>query len=101
MKHKAKPIYGIQAHIERATKENPDGYQIIRNFLEDVVEKHVLSHIVETYSFNEIKQGIINSIRDIPYDVIRNDYTIVESKLKKAQRYADAWTLKIVTDALS
>jgi len=101
MKHKTKPIYGIQAHVERATKENPDGYQIIRNFLEDVVEKHILSHIIETCSFNKIKQGIIDSIRDIPYDVIRNDYAMVESKLKKAQRYADAWTLKMVMDVLS
>ncbi|MEM2148002.1 MAG: gamma-glutamyl-gamma-aminobutyrate hydrolase family protein [Candidatus Bathyarchaeia archaeon] len=38
MKHKTKPIYGIQAHIERATNEKPDGHQIIRNFLKHVVE---------------------------------------------------------------
>jgi GMP synthase (glutamine-hydrolysing) len=101
MKHETRPIYGIQAHIERATEDDSDGYQIIRNFLENVVERHAVSRIVETCSFNEIKQGIIDSIRDISYDVVKEDYATVESKLKKAQRYADAWTLKKVMDALS
>lgn len=41
MKHETRPIYGVQAHIERATVDEPDGHQIIRNFLEHVVEKHV------------------------------------------------------------
>ncbi len=39
MKHETKPIYGIQAHVERATEEEPDGHQIIRNFLKHVVDK--------------------------------------------------------------
>jgi len=38
MKHRTRPIYGIQAHIERATTENPHGLQILRNFVENVVE---------------------------------------------------------------
>jgi len=99
MKHETRPIYGIQAHIERATEDNPDGHQIIRNFIENVVERCAVSRIV-TNSFDEIKQGIIDSLRDISYDVIREDYQTVESKLKKAQRYVEAWVLKKVIDAL-
>lgn len=76
-------------------------HQSHKDFVENVVERHVFSRIVETCSFNEIKQGIIDSIRDISYDVVREDYATVESKLKKAQRYAEAWILKKVTDALS
>jgi len=33
MKHKTKPVYGVQAHIERATKEKPDGRQVLENFI--------------------------------------------------------------------
>jgi len=33
MKHKSKPVYGVQAHIERATKEKPDGRQVLENFI--------------------------------------------------------------------
>ena len=40
MKHKIKPIYGVQAHIERATDQHPDGLQILENFIKNVVEKH-------------------------------------------------------------
>lgn len=45
MKHRTKPIYGIQAHIERATDEKPDGYQIFRNFIIEVVEKNRNSRV--------------------------------------------------------
>jgi GMP synthase (glutamine-hydrolysing) len=100
MRHQTEPIYGIQAHVERASNENPDGNQIIRNFIENVVEKYPVSRIVNTKSFHEIKQGIIDSLRNISYDVIREDCQTVESKLKKAQRYVEALELKKVTDAL-
>lgn len=36
MKHKTRPIYGIQAHIERSENKNPDGFQVLRNFLDMV-----------------------------------------------------------------
>ena len=39
MKHKSKPIYGVQAHIERATDEHPAGSLILKNFMLKVVEK--------------------------------------------------------------
>lgn len=39
MKHEKKPIYGVQAHVERATNEHPDGLQILRNFMSNVVAK--------------------------------------------------------------
>jgi len=39
MKHEKKPIYGVQAHVERATNEHPDGWQILRNFISNVVVK--------------------------------------------------------------
>ena len=38
MKHVSKPIYGVQAHIERATKENPDGWQVLQNFISNAVD---------------------------------------------------------------
>lgn len=38
MKHDFKPIYGVQAHIERISEEHPDGWQILKNFLENVVK---------------------------------------------------------------
>jgi GMP synthase (glutamine-hydrolysing) len=39
MKHEKKPIYGVQAHVERATNEHPDGWQILRNFISNVAVK--------------------------------------------------------------
>jgi len=39
MKHEKKPIYGVQAHVERATNEHPDGWQILRNFVSNVAVK--------------------------------------------------------------
>jgi gamma-glutamyl-gamma-aminobutyrate hydrolase PuuD len=33
IKHKKRPIYGVQAHIERTSEENSDGLQILRNFI--------------------------------------------------------------------
>jgi GMP synthase (glutamine-hydrolysing) len=100
MKHETRPIYGTQAHIERATIDEPDGHQIIRNFLEYVVERHAVSRVVETNSLNEIKQVIIDSLRDLSYDVVRGDYQAVESKLRKAQRHVEALILKKVVGAL-
>ncbi len=38
MKHKKKAIYGIQAHIERSSNENPDGQQIFKNFFSNVIK---------------------------------------------------------------
>ena len=37
MKHKTRPIYGVQAHIERADDKHPEGRQILENFLSNVV----------------------------------------------------------------
>ena len=39
MKHRRRPIYGAQAHIERASNEYPDGWQILENFILNVVVK--------------------------------------------------------------
>ena len=39
MKHKSKPIYGVQAHIERATDEKPYGFRVLENFVSNVVER--------------------------------------------------------------
>lgn len=33
MKHQNRPLYGVQFHPERFTKENPDGNRILGNFL--------------------------------------------------------------------
>lgn len=38
MKHNIRPIYGVQAHIERADDKHPEGRQILQNFLSNVVE---------------------------------------------------------------
>lgn len=37
MMHDRKPIYGVQAHFERATIEKPDGWQVLKNFIERIV----------------------------------------------------------------
>jgi len=37
MKHKTRPIYGIQAHVERTTDEEHDGLTVLKNFLSNVV----------------------------------------------------------------
>lgn len=100
MKHQTKPIYGIQAHVERYSKENPDGLQILKNFIENVVERWVIERIVETKSLSEIKQAIIDSLRDIEYDVVREDLRRVESKLKDAQKNFEACVVKKVMNAL-
>jgi len=39
MKHKIKPIYGVQAHIERAKDQHPAGRLLLKNFIVNVVEK--------------------------------------------------------------
>lgn len=39
MKHKRKPIYGVQANIERATDEKPYGLRVLENFISNVVER--------------------------------------------------------------
>ena len=33
MKHEKRPLYGIQFHPERYTKENPDGNRVVENFV--------------------------------------------------------------------
>ena len=33
MKHPSRPLYGVQFHPERFTKENPDGDRVVRNFV--------------------------------------------------------------------
>lgn len=33
MKHKRRPLYGVQFHPERYTKANPDGDAVVRNFV--------------------------------------------------------------------
>ena len=33
MKHRTRPLYGVQFHPERYTKENPDGNKVVANFL--------------------------------------------------------------------
>jgi len=39
MRHNYKPIYGVQAHIERVSKEHKEGHLVFRNFLKNVVKK--------------------------------------------------------------
>ncbi|MDG6900340.1 MAG: gamma-glutamyl-gamma-aminobutyrate hydrolase family protein [Nitrososphaerota archaeon] len=33
MRHKSRPLYGVQFHPERYTKENPDGFAVLGNFV--------------------------------------------------------------------
>ena len=33
MKHESRPLYGVQFHPERYTRENPDGYTVVGNFV--------------------------------------------------------------------
>ncbi len=33
MKHRSRPLYGVQFHPERYTKENPDGNTVVGNFV--------------------------------------------------------------------
>jgi GMP synthase (glutamine-hydrolysing) len=39
MKHQTRPIYSIQAHIEKATDQHIAGKQILKNFMENTVQK--------------------------------------------------------------
>jgi len=39
MKHRNKPVYGVQAHIERATDEIPYGFRVLENFISNAVER--------------------------------------------------------------
>jgi anthranilate/para-aminobenzoate synthase component II len=39
IRHERRHIYGVQAQIERASCENHDGWQILKNFISDVVVK--------------------------------------------------------------
>ncbi len=75
MMHKTKPIYGIQAHIERCDKEHREGLQVLKNFM--------FEQIIEKKSLSEIKQAIVNSLKDIEYDIVKDDWQTVETKLKE------------------
>ena len=33
MKHESRPLYGVQFHPERYTRDNPDGYAVVGNFV--------------------------------------------------------------------
>lgn len=100
IKHETRPIYGVQAHIERATKENRDGLRILKNFVETVVGISVLERTVGTMSLLEMKQAIIDCFRDLQYDIVREDWQEVESKLKDAQKHIDAFKVKKCFDEL-
>lgn len=100
MKHQTRPIYGIQAHIERATNANPDGFSVLENFIENVVERYAITRIVETKSLSEMKQATIDSLRDIEWDIVSEDLETVELKLKSAQKYVAAWVQKRVLHEL-
>jgi len=101
MKHQTRPIYGIQAHIERAKNENPDGLKVLENFIENVVKRSTIVRIMKTKSLSEIKQVMVDTLRDIEYDILREDMQKVESKLRNAQMYVDAWVKKKVIDQLT
>ena len=49
---------------------------------------------MENKSIQEIKQAIVDSLRNIEYDVMMNDFGEVESKLSTAQKYYEAWMAK-------
>jgi GMP synthase (glutamine-hydrolysing) len=100
MMHKTKPIYGIQAHIERYDKEYPEGLQVLKNFVENVVENFAFEQIIEIKSLSEIKQAIINSLKDIEWDIIKEDWRTVETKLNNAKKYLNACYVKKLVNAL-
>lgn len=53
MKHRNKPIYGVQAHIERATDEKPAGWQVLEDFITHVnlnIEQRKIVGLVERFS---------------------------------------------------
>lgn len=62
MKHKSKPIYGVQAHIERATDEHPAGSLILKNFMLKVVEKIKAEEFKKKVEESEEKYGISDCI---------------------------------------
>ena len=73
MKHKARPIYGVQAHIERAKGKNPDGLKILQNFLVNVVEKPKPKQMTLQCAEEGLKQKVEESeqkygISDCIYD---------------------------------
>jgi len=39
IKHVRKPVYGVQAHVERASKKNSDGWQVLKNFVSNVISE--------------------------------------------------------------
>ncbi|RLG71840.1 MAG: hypothetical protein DRO11_03580 [Methanobacteriota archaeon] len=59
MRHQTKPIYGIQAHIERATNENPDGFKILENFIENA-QKYIDAWIRRQLKDELTKQTIVS-----------------------------------------
>lgn len=53
MKHERKPIYGVQAHIERGSDKKPDGWQILQNFIACVdlnIEQRKIVNLIECLS---------------------------------------------------
>lgn len=61
MKHNSRPIYGVQAHIERANGKNPDGLRILQNFLSNVVDKVKARQTISQIEEEELKKKVEES----------------------------------------
>jgi len=58
MKHNSRPIYGVQAHIERANGKNPDGLKILQNFLSNVVDKTNAKQTMSRWDEEEFRKKV-------------------------------------------
>jgi len=63
-------------------------------------EEEEVSEIAETESVDEIRQAIVDSLRDIQYDILINDADEVEAKLAIAIKYLIAWRRKKLSIAI-
>jgi predicted glutamine amidotransferase len=64
-------------------------------------DREEIGQISKTKSIHEIKQTIIDSLRDIEYDIVREDFEEVQSKLLIARKYLHAWGIRKLVDLLA
>lgn len=66
----------------------------------DNKESQEARQIAQKKCIREIKQKIVDSLRDVRYDVVSGDWYEVESKLSTAYKYLEAWRKKKIMNGM-
>lgn len=96
MKHKGKPIYGVQAHIERATSVHPAGWQILENFISNVVEKTPNSTLLKLPSPKRFRKKVEENEEEYGISDCIYNWSIKELSRIKLSQLNDRHEIRII-----